>query len=119
MNLKISLVKKIKPILFIILITPFFYWFIKLYLGKMGVNPIDAIIRELGDFSLKLIILTLLITPLTEIKYLKNILILRRMIGLFAFFYISIHFSSYIILDHYFNPASNNFKQYINQKTYF
>ena len=103
MNLKLSLIKKVKSSLFIILLTPSFYWFIKLYLGKMGVNPIDAIIRELGEFSLCLLILTLLITPLAQINSLRNLQILRRMIGLFAFFYICLHLSSYIILDHFFN----------------
>ena len=103
MNLKLSLVKKIKPFLFIILLVPSFYWYIKLYLGKMGVNPIEATIHELGEFSLRLLILTLLITPLSQVYYLRNLQILRRMIGIFAFYYICLHFSSYIILDHFFN----------------
>jgi len=103
MNLKLNLIKKIKPFLFIILLAPGFYWFIKLYLGEMGVNPIEAIIRESGEFSLRLLILTLLITPLSQIKSLRNLQILRRMIGLFTFFYICLHLSSYIVLDHFFN----------------
>ena len=103
MNLQLILVKKIKPFLFIILLTPSFYWYSKLYLGKMGVNPIEEIIHELGEFSLRLLILTLLITPLSQINFLRNLQILRRMIGLFAFFYIFLHFSSYIVLDHFFN----------------
>ena len=103
MNLTSSLIKKIKPLLFILLIIPSIFWFIKLYNGQMGINPVDAIIHELGEFSLRLIILTLLITPLTQIKSLKNIIILRRMLGLFCFYYIFLHFISYIVLDHFFN----------------
>ena len=94
MNLKLILIKKLKPFLFVTLLAPCFYWFTKLYLGKMGVNPIDAIIRELGEFSLRLLILTLLITPLSQIKGLRNLQTLRRMIGLFTFFYICLHLSS-------------------------
>ena len=103
MFFSLNLIKKIKPLIFIILIIPSFYWFIKLYLGKMGVNPIDSVIRQLGEFSLQLLILTLLITPLAELLNLKNLITIRRMIGLFAFYYICLHFSSYIILDHFFN----------------
>ena len=103
MKLKLDQVKKLKPILFIFFIIPSIYWLIKLILGQMGANPIDAIIRELGEFSLWLIILTLLITTLSKIRMLNNIESLRRMIGLFAFYYICLHFVSYIVLDHFFN----------------
>ena len=103
MKLELSLIKKIKPILFIILIFPSFYWFINLYLGKMGINPIDETIRKLGEFSLRLLILTLLVTPIAKINLFRNIVMLRRMIGLFAFYYICLHLSTYIILDHFFN----------------
>ena len=62
MKLKLILLKKIKPFIFMFLLTPSFYWFTKLFMGKMGVNPIDSLMRELGEFSLQLIILTLLLT---------------------------------------------------------
>lgn len=103
MYIKLSLIKKIKPIIFIILIIPAFYWFIKLYLGKMGVNPIDQTIRELGELSLRLLIITLFITSLSQIKGFESIKYIRRMIGLFVFFYICLHLISYVVLDHYFN----------------
>ena len=103
MKLHLNLVKKFKPIIFFILLMPSIYWFIKFFTGQMGINPIDAIIRELGEFSLQLMILTLFVTPLTQIQMLRNIKILRRMIGLFAFYYICLHLTSYIILDHFFN----------------
>ncbi|MBI28888.1 MAG: Protein-methionine-sulfoxide reductase heme-binding subunit MsrQ [Alphaproteobacteria bacterium MarineAlpha5_Bin11] len=103
MYIKLNLVKKIKPLLFFLLLTPSIYWTTKFYLGDMGINPIDKIIREFGNFSLRLIIFTLFITPLAKIKALRSIEILRRMIGLFAFYYICLHFISYIFLDHFFN----------------
>ena len=103
MRLDLILIKKIKPLLFIVLLTPSFYWYVKLFMGKMGVNPIDSLIRELGEFSLQLIILTLLISPLIQIKLLRNLQSLRRMIGLFAFYYMCLHLSTYVIIDHYFN----------------
>ena len=101
--MKLSLVRKIKPLIFLILVFPSFYWFILFISGGMGINPIDALIRELGNFALRIIILTLLISPLSIFKPLKNIVVLRRMIGLFAFYYMTLHLSSYVVLDHYFN----------------
>ena len=101
--MKLSLVRKIKPLIFLILVFPSFYWFILFISGGMGVNPIDSLIRELGNFALRIIILTLLISPLSIFKPLKNIVLLRRMIGLFAFYYMTLHLSSYVVLDHYFN----------------
>ena len=101
--MKLNLILKVKPLLFILLLAPSIYWFASLYIGKMGINPIEKLIRELGEFSLQLLIITLCITPLSKIKILKNIIILRRMIGLFAFFYVCLHLSTYIIIDHFFN----------------
>ena len=101
--MKLNLILKVKPLLFILLFAPSIYWFASLYMGKMGINPIEKLIRELGEFSLQLLIITLCITPLSKIKILKNIIILRRMIGLFAFFYVCLHLSTYIIIDHFFN----------------
>tara|TARA_B100001179_G_C18530502_1_gene376839 strand:- start:200 stop:811 length:612 start_codon:yes stop_codon:yes gene_type:complete len=103
MNIKLALINKVKSFIFIILFFPSLYWSVKLYLGEMGVNPIETTVRALGEFSLRLLILTLLITPLSYIRGLSNIKVLRRMIGLFAFYYICLHLCSYIILDHFFN----------------
>ena len=56
---------------------------------------------EFGLMALRLIILTLAITTLANIKKLKSIVLFRRMIGLFAFYYVTLHFSTYIFLDHF------------------
>ena len=103
MQVSINQIKKIKILLYILLIIPSLYWFLKLYLGKMGVNPIEAIMRQLGEFSLILIVLTLSISPLSKIKIFKNFFLLRRQVGLFAFYYICLHLISYVVLDHFFN----------------
>jgi len=56
---------------------------------------------EFGLMALRLIILTLMISSIAHIKVLKSIITFRRMIGLFAFYYVSLHFSTYIFLDHF------------------
>ena len=95
--------KKLKPILFVLLFIPSFYWGYMFVQGNLGINPIEKLMDKLGEMALRLIILTLLVSSLSDIKYFRALIIFRRMIGLFVFYYVCLHFFSYIILDHYFN----------------
>ncbi len=90
-----------KPVLFILILFPSLIWAYQFVTGNLGVNPIEKLMDELGLMALRLIILTLMITTLSNIKPLKSIVVLRRMIGLFAFYYVCLHFSTYIVLDHF------------------
>ncbi len=95
--------KQLKSILFVFLFIPSFYWGYMFVQGNLGINPIEKLMDKLGEMALRLIILTLLVSSLSDIKYFRALIILRRMIGLFAFYYVCLHFLSYIILDHFFN----------------
>ena len=90
-----------KPILFILILFPSLLWAYQFVTGNLGVNPIEKLMDELGLMALRLIIITLMITTLSNIKPFKSIVVLRRMIGLFAFYYVCLHFSTYIVLDHF------------------
>ena len=90
-----------KPVLFILILSPSLLWAYQFVTGNLGVNPIEKLMDELGLMALRLIIITLMITTLSNIKPLKSIVVLRRMIGLFAFYYVCLHFSTYIVLDHF------------------
>ncbi len=90
-----------KPVLFIIILFPSLLWAFQFVTGNLGVNPIEKLMDELGLMALRLIIITLMITTLSNIRPLKSIVVLRRMIGLFAFYYVCLHFSTYIVLDHF------------------
>ena len=90
-----------KPILFILILFPSLLWAYQFVTGNLGVNPIEKLMDELGLMALRLIIITLMITTLSNIRPLKSIVVLRRMIGLFAFYYVCLHFSTYIVLDHF------------------
>ena len=90
-----------KPVLFILILFPSLLWAYQFVTGNLGVNPIEKLMDELGLMALRLIIITLMITTLSNIKPLKSIVVLRRMIGLFAFYYVCLHFSTYIVLDHF------------------
>ena len=90
-----------KPVLFILILFPSLLWAYQFVTGNLGVNPIEKLMDELGLMALRLIIITLMITTLSNIKPLKSIVVLRRMIGLYAFYYVCLHFSTYIVLDHF------------------
>ena len=90
-----------KPVLFILILFPSLLWVYLFVTGNLGVNPIEKLMDELGLMALRLIIITLMITTLSNIRPLKSIVVLRRMIGLFAFYYVCLHFSTYIVLDHF------------------
>ena len=90
-----------KPVLFILILFPSLLWAYQFVTGNLGVNPIEKLMDELGLMALRLIIITLMITTLSNINPLKSIVVLRRMIGLFAFYYVCLHFSTYIVLDHF------------------
>src|SRR6202162_1944158 len=71
--------------------------------NALGANPIEVITHATGDWTLILILTTLSITPLRRITRQYWMIGVRRMIGLFAFFYGCLHFTTYIWLDKFFN----------------
>ena len=92
-----------KPILFLLILFPSALWVYQFIAGNLGVNPIERLMDEFGLMALRLIILTLMISTIANIRQLKSIVVFRRMIGLFAFYYVCLHFSTYIFLDHFFD----------------
>jgi sulfoxide reductase heme-binding subunit YedZ len=76
------------------------------FAGRLGANPIEFITRSTGWWTLALLLVTLTVTPLRRLTNLNWLLRLRRMLGLFAFFYATLHFTTYIWLDQFFDPAA-------------
>ncbi|GAB3261721.1 protein-methionine-sulfoxide reductase heme-binding subunit MsrQ [Chitinimonas naiadis] len=72
-------------------------------LSGMAVNPVEFITRSLGTWTLVMLMLTLAITPLRRLTGRNELIKFRRMLGLFAFFYVSLHFVTYIWLDKFFD----------------
>ena len=103
MTLSSKAVNQLKPIIILLLITPSIFWRVSLVLGNLGVNPIDKLMDELGQMALRLIILTLIISSLSQFKLLRALQNIRRIIGLLAFYYVLSHLLTYIVLDHFFN----------------
>ena len=98
-----KIVNQSKPIILLLLITPSVFWVIMFLQGNLGVNPIDKLMDEFGKMALRLLIVTLIISSLSELKFLRSFQNIRRMIGLTAFYYVLCHFLTYIVLDHFFN----------------
>ena len=103
MTLSTKMMSRSKPVIFIILILPSIIWFYQFVGGNLGVNPIEKLMHKLGEHALRLIILTLFISSMSQIKHLRALQTARRMIGLFVFYYAALHLATYIVLDHYFN----------------
>jgi methionine sulfoxide reductase heme-binding subunit len=72
----------------------------------LGVNPIEFITRSTGTWTLSFLLITLAVTPLRRLLGWNWLLRLRRMLGLFAFFYVCLHFTTYVWLDQFFDAAA-------------
>ena len=95
--------KKTKPLISFSILLPSIFWSYQFINGSLGVNPIEKYMDNMGEMALRLIVLTLFISSLSEFKKFRFLIDVRRMIGLFAFFYVSCHFLTYIALDHFFD----------------
>ena len=95
--------KKIKPVLFILLLVPLAMLAYRFYSEGLGANPIETINRYTGHWALRILLSTLAFSPLIRITCWHNIIQYRRMFGLFAFFYVCVHLTSYIVLDQFFD----------------
>lgn len=71
--------------------------------GPLGANPIEYVNRYLGDWAIRFLLMALAVTPLRGITSWATLTRFRRMLGLYAFFYASLHLSSYIGLDQFFD----------------
>ena len=103
MILSTKIVKRSKPIILLLLLLPSILWGTMFVQGNLGINPIEKLMDELGKMALRLIIVTLIISSLSQYRFLRSLQNIRRMIGLTAFYYVVCHFLTYIVLDHFFN----------------
>jgi len=88
-----------KPVLFLLCSAPLAWLVYAAFANKLGANPAEALIRGLGDWTLRGLWLTLAITPLRQLTGLAALARFRRMLGVFTFFYASLHLLAYGWLD--------------------
>ena len=95
-----------KPLVFLAALLPLAALVGGAMAGSLGANPAETLIRSTGDWTLRMLCLTLAITPLRQASGWFAILRLRRMLGLFSFFYGLLHFLCFAWLDMGFDLAS-------------
>jgi len=95
-----------KPIVFTFCLLPFAWLLYGALTDSLGANPAEALIRGTGDWVLRLLCVTLAVTPLRQWTGRPELARFRRMFGLFTFFYLVLHFLSYAWLDMGFDPQA-------------
>jgi sulfoxide reductase heme-binding subunit YedZ len=73
------------------------------YRGELTANPIEYITHTTGDWAIRFLIITLAVTPIRRLTGWNPIIQIRRMLGLFAFFYATLHFLTWFVLDWFFD----------------
>lgn len=96
----------IKLLVFVLSLLPAAGLAAGLFTGGLGANPVEAITHSTGEWALRFLLLTLAVTPLRRLTGYGSLVRLRRMLGLFAFFYAALHLSTYVALDQFFDAAA-------------
>ena len=97
------MIRRFKPAVFLACLIPLGLLAWKAYSRALGANPIEVITHATGDWVLRFLLITLAITPLRKLTGQLWLIRYRRMFGLFAFFYATLHFLTYIWLDKFFD----------------
>lgn len=93
----------VKPAFFLLCLIPFGLLIYSALTDNLGVNPVETLTHETGEWALRFLLFTLCITPLRRLTHTNWLIKLRRMLGLFAFFYAVLHFITYVWLDQFFD----------------
>jgi methionine sulfoxide reductase heme-binding subunit len=96
----------IKPFVFLAALGPLAYLLLGAWQGWLGANPIETMTRSTGLWTLRFMLITLAVTPARWLTGWNDIVRVRRMVGLFAFFYGSLHLLTYVWLDQFFDWAA-------------
>jgi len=105
-SLPLAKIKRVKAVLFVIALLPLARLFVLGFTDQLGANPIEFVIRSNGTWALSFLLITLTITPLRRLTGAGWLVALRRMLGLYTFFYACLHVMSYVVLDQWFDWAA-------------
>jgi len=94
-----------KVFVFLLCLVPLGILIWRLLTNNLGANPVEFIQHATGDWTLRFLIFTLCITPFRKLLNLPDLIRFRRMLGLFAFFYVCLHFLTYLGPDQSFDLA--------------
>ena len=92
-----------KPLAFAASLLPLAWLGWRAWQDQLGANPVETLSHSTGDWSLRFLLLTLAVTPLRRLTGWNRLQQFRRMLGLFAFFYVCLHLGVYLIFDQFFD----------------
>ena len=95
----------VKPWVFTLSLVPLALLLWDAFTGGLTANPIEDITHRTGDWALRFLLLALTVTPVRRLTAWGWVAGYRRMLGLFAFFYATLHFSTYLVLDFFFDVS--------------
>lgn len=95
-----------KPLVFCASLLPAIWLCWLAWQDQLGTNPVETLSHRTGDWSLRFLLLALAITPLRRLSGWNGLQKLRRMLGLFAFFYVCLHFGVYLVFDQFFDLSA-------------
>ncbi len=102
-NLTAAHIKRLKLVIFVVALLPLLRLIERGVHDNLSANPLEFITRASGDWAIYFLCLTLLITPLRRLTGLNWLLRLRRLLGLYVFFYAFLHFLCFLWFDHFFD----------------
>ena len=102
---KVLLHPAAKPLLFVAALLPFAWLLYGAITNNLGANPAEYLTRATGDWTLRFLCLTLAVTPVRTIAGWPALLRFRRMLGLFTYFYVVLHFLTWAWFDQGFDPG--------------
>ena len=100
---KLLVSKRSKVLAFLLCLSPLGYLALRAYHGQLTANPVEYIQHFTGDWTLRFLLFTLSVTPLRKLLNVPDLIRFRRMLGLFAFTYVCLHFLTYIGPDQSFD----------------
>lgn len=95
-----------KPLVFLACLAPLALLAWRGAAGRLGANPIETITHGTGDWALRFVLISLAVTPVRIITGWNVLIRFRRMLGLFGFFYASLHLLTYVWLDQFFDVGA-------------
>jgi len=102
-NLTAAHIKRVKLVIFVVALLPLLRLIERGVHDNLSANPLEFITRATGDWAMYFLCLTLLITPLRRLTQMSWLLRLRRLLGLYVFFYAVLHFLCFLWFDHFFD----------------
>ena len=95
--------RRAKPLVFVLCLLPLAGLGIDIFSGNLSADPIEDFTYVTGTWGLRLLIITLAVTPVRIITGINALTMLRRMLGVFSFVYILLHMATWLVIDHFFD----------------